>query len=497
MKKKMNVVLIYCLCFSLTIGYGCSKVEDTIKPANTNPKVVNSLSGSSAFYIDAIRGNDITGNGRQAKPFKSFNRAMDSLKSGDVLFVNNGNYGDIVVGRTPGNNWGSTPSEITVPFSKFTNWVTVKAAPGQTPHINTLSIGTLNIPNSGSPSKRIDFIQKGNSNLYMSFDGITIDDGVTISGSRYINITNCTINRIGALNGSVSNIDNKVGILIQNGRYITIANNEITHVSIGIEAGSYDLVIKNNNIHNNSHDGIRAIGGDSWLIEGNKIHDLDDGVDDNSGYNWNRHSDGIQVFTIYDVTNNLTIRGNLFYHLEAMGIMINASTVSTTYYQKWIIENNIFGPVGGTTVHFGADIRNGLVFRHNTIVYAPKDVWQSIYRPMNGKIYHLAMWSADYTNNGSRFYNNILTTDSKVPDDYDFHDGNIYYDPSGSKACPYEPIPGNIANYIASGKTPGTLISNSAAIDAGSTKYASELKIDFLGNSRDSKPDVGAFEKQK
>ena len=480
---KSSYLFFYVLLIPTFFAFGCKKSDEQTSPAYQG----------KAYSVDLVKGNDTTTTSKM--PFKTLSKAISFVNSGDTILLKNGNYGDVVLGRTPGLDWGSDPSEITRPYSKFTNWVTIKAAPGQTPHFNSLSIGTLNIPNSGSPSKRINFSQEGNCNLYIRIEGITIDDGISIYGSRFVNINNCTINRIGDLNGSVSNIDNKAGILIENGRYITIENNEITHVSIGIIAGSYDLTIRNNNIHDNSHDGIRVGGGDNWLIEGNKLHDFDDGVDDNSGYDWNRHCDGIQIFTLFDVTNNLTIRGNIFYHLEAMGIMVNASTVNTSYYQKWIIENNIFGPVGGTTISFGGDVRNGCVFRHNTVVYAPNDAWQSIYRPMNGQQYKVAMWFANYAYNGFRYYNNIFTNESKVPYDYDFTAGNIYYDYKSDS--PYEPIPGNIADYIASGKIPGTLTANSAAIDAGSAKYASELKFDFLGNPRDSKPDVGALEKQK
>jgi hypothetical protein len=480
MKKILAISLGLVLSFLLV--FGCKKSNDSVYPGNT-------------LYVDIVKGDDSLGEGSKISPFRTISRALDSLQSGDILLLNNGNYGDVVVGRTPGENWGSDPSDITVPYSKFNNWVTIKAAPGQTPHFNSLSIGTLNIPNSGSPAKEIDFSQKGNCDLYMSFEDLVIEDGVSIMGSRYVKIKGCTINRSGELVGSVSIIDNKTGIEIENGRYITIEDNDITHVAIGIAAASYDLTIKSNDIHLNSHDGIRVLGGENWLIEDNKIHDIDDGVDDDSGEEWNRHVDGIQIFTMYEVTNNLRVRGNIIYHIEAMGVMVNEST-SGRKYENWIFENNIFGPVGSIVLHFGADVEKGCVYRHNTVVYAPNDTWQSLYRTLNYQQYHVAMWGAGETNNGYRYYNNIFTSDSEVPDDYDFFAGNIYYDPEGKIACPYEAIPGSISDYIASGKLPGTLTSNSAAINAGATKYTSELSTDFMGNARDSKPDIGALEKK-
>jgi hypothetical protein len=475
---KTSFAYIICLGLLVCLGYSCKKSDNSPVLSSNN------------LYIDAINGNDTLGNGSQNQPFRSFSRAMDSLQSGDVLYVNNGNYGDVVAGRTPGLNWGFDQSKITMPYSKFTAWVTVKAAPGQTPHLHSLSIGSLNIPYSGSPSKQLDFAQKGNCDLYMSFEGLVIDSGVIIHGSRYVKIKDCIVNMMGDLNGSVSNIDNKAGIAIQNGRYITLENNEITHVSIGIAAGSYDLVIKNNHIHHNSHDGIRVWGGDGWLIEGNRIHDLDDGVDD-SGPTWNRHVDGIQIWPLFDDTKNLIIRGNIFYHLEAMGIMTQTETAA----ENWTFENNIFGPVGGILFHLGTDVYKNCIFRHNTVVYAPHDEWVSIYnRTMNNQQYKFALWSVTAINPGYQFYNNIFTSDVSVPSDYGFVSNNIFYNYNGTDACPYEAIPGSISEYIASGKIPGTLISGSAAIDAGTAKYSRQLTIDFNGKTRDSKPDIGALE---
>ena len=475
---KTSIALVFALIALFFYAQSCSKSSDDIHIGIT-------------YYADAINGDDTNGDGSRQFPFRTIDRAMDTLESGDILLLNNGNYGDVVVGRTAGLDWGSDQSKIAMPYSKFSDWVTVKAAPEQTPHFNTLSIGTLNIPYSGSPSQKIDFSQKGNCDLYMDFEGIIIDDGIKIYGSRYVKIADCIINRQGDLNGSVSNMDNKAGIGIQNGRFITVEGNEITHVSIGIAAGSYDLTIKNNEIHHNSHDGIRIWGGDNWLVEGNKIHDIDDGVTDDSGIDWNRHVDGIQIWPLFDDTKNLTIRGNLFYHIEAMGIM----TQTETHAENWTFEDNIFGPVGGILFHLGTNVYGSCIFRHNTVIYAPNDVWESIYgRTMNTQSYSFALWSVPEINSGYRFYNNIFTNKSTVPSDFGFVANNIFYNPKGKDPCPYETISGTITEYIETGKIPGSLTDGSAAIDAGTTQYASQDIYDYNNKKRDGKPDIGALE---
>ena len=476
---------VFYLVFAILIFAACKKTDETPIP----------ISGKS-FFLDANNGND-NGDGSQSHPFKTFNHVMDSLKNGDTVFLYNGNYGDIVAGRTPGVNFGYSQAEITIPKSSFLTWVTIKAAHGQTPHITKLDIGTLNIPNSGSPAQMIPFSQKGNCDLYMRFEGLIIDDGVMIRGSRYVDIKNCTINRIGDLNGNVNNMDNKAGVNIINGRYITIEGNEITHVSIGVGAATYDLVVKNNHIHHNSHDGIRVEGGENWLIEGNRIHDLDDGVNDNddtfdpnSNGSWNRHCDGMQVFQLYGPTNGLTVRGNLFYHFESMGVMVGEGP---EHYSNWIFENNIFGPVGGAIFILGADIYGSMVFRHNTVVYAPNDTWTSIFgRSMNGQVYSLNLWDVAAVNGGYRFYNNILTKACTIPKAYAFVANNLFCD--DESGYPYESVPGNLEDYINQSKLPGSLKSGNIAKDAGVTRYQNELLIDFNGKKRDSKPDIGAIE---
>lgn len=475
--KKLVVVLVS-IIIVVFVFVGCEKQEAVELSSRT-------------LYLDAQNGNDHTADGSEDKPFKTFNHAMDSLESGDILMVYNGDYGDIIVGRTPGENWGSN-SEISVPYSKFHNWVTIKAVAGHRPHFKSLSIGTLNIPNSGSPAKQAPFSQKGNSDLYMSFDGFIVDDGITIKGSRHVKIENCTISSEGDLNGSAANLDGKAGITILNGRYITIKNNLITKTAIGINAASYDLEIINNEICFNSHDGIRILGGENWLIDGNRIHDLDDGTSDGE-VSWDRHSDGIHLFQLIDVTRNLTVRNNLFYHIESMDVMAQGGD-ENNHNANWIFENNVFCPSGGILIHLGTGVYQSWIFRHNTVVYAPNDKWVSIFgRQMHSNQYHIALWANDNVNPGCKFYNNIFAgSTTKVPSAYKFVAGNIF---TTENNLPYEPISGNIADYIKSGKIPGMLIDGSKAIDKGDINNVSELTTDFNGKKRDNKPDIGAFEK--
>jgi hypothetical protein len=93
--------------------------------------------------------------------------------------------------------------------------VTFKAVAGQTPHLTNIDLGTLMYLDSSGNRLKLAIGNgqpAGNANAYLRFEGLTIDDGVSIEGSRYVQVVNCTVNRIGALNDSVENIEKKIGI---------------------------------------------------------------------------------------------------------------------------------------------------------------------------------------------------------------------------------------------------------------------------------------------
>lgn len=507
-------------------------VKFTVEIANAAGSVVsrevlltvNPYHAGTTYYLDAVNGDD-TYAGSQARPWKTFKKALNSVQDRDTVLMMTGDYGTLIAGRTKdeNKNWG----DFALPLAHFSDWVIFKAASGQTPRATSIDFGTKNTTEltSNNLSVQLPFTVKGNVDLYIRIEGITVEDGVDLKGGRYIQIVNCKIGRLGDLSGSVANLDNKVGVGISNGRYITLRGNDITGVSIGVGAASHDLAIIGNEIHHNSHDGIRVFGGDTWLIEGNRIHDLDDGVDDADGVSWNRHSDGIHIWTLIDATYNLTVRGNVFYHIESMGIMINASTIEGKEYANWVFENNVFGPVGGTLFHGGASIKDRFVFRHNTVVYAPNDTWTSIYpnnlatgaaRTMAGQVYNLSWPSCD--GEGS-IYNNIFADGSQAEvyttSSLAFSGHNLYrVSPSTGNALsrgdavltslPYDEVSGNVQDFMnSSGKTIGTLTAQNQAIDAGTriavdyvTELPERLTTDVLGLTRDARADIGAFELQ-
>lgn len=499
----------------------------------TNPLVTPPV--GTTYHLDAVAGND-AGDGSAAHPWRTFKHALASVASGDTVLLYDGDYGTLIAGRTKDENLNF--GDYALPLSHFSHWVTFKAAPGHHPRAERIDLGTLNTAErtTNNLAVGLPFRVRGSADLFLRFEDLTVEDGVLVRGSRQVEFVGCTVHRRGPLTGSIKNLDDKHGFHILNGRYLTIRDCEITGVSIGIAAAAYDVRIVGNHIHHNSHDGIRVWGGDTWLIEGNVIHDLDDGVPDvdkpltvdpdpiyGGKQHWDRHADAIQIVVMLDVTSNGIVRGNVFYHLESMAIMFHRSDAPGRFFRNWTFENNLFGPVGGRVVQADTRIDGRFIFRHNTVVYAPQDRWISIYptnqatgapRVMEGQVYNIGFPACP---DESYLYNNLfadgsearVSTGSKAS----FSGSNFYrIRPSSSNALirgdivsstlPYAEIPGNIDDSIAAtGRWPGRLLAGSAAVDAGTrlgndlvSPLSVQLDLDLAGTPRDLRPDLGAYE---
>jgi hypothetical protein len=453
------------------------------------------------YYADAVNGKD-TDAGSFSLPVKTLTKAMTLVEGGDTVLLKSGSYGDFGFGRKgadPKAPWAWRPiAEV------FSDWVTISAAPMAKARLANVSLGTWNHDTGWAMS----FAQKGNSDLRLRLEHLQIDDGIRIEGSRHIEIKHNTIR----LTGDTISIMGRAGVTVFNGQFVSVDSNEITHCGFGIQGMTRDFVVRGNEIHHNSHDGISILGGENWLVEGNRIHDLDDGANDDeqkSGAKpWNMHVDGIHMYMVnggnakYATgSKNFTFRNNIFYHLEAMGVMINGNNAGGEY-RDFTWENNIWGPVGGIGFHLGADFQGKFVFRNNSFVSAPNDVWTSIFgRVVNEHSYSLALWAKPTGSTAVyEFYNNIFAQQVTIPA-YDFVARNIHFtgkdakmdrDQIQVKELPYATISGSIADFVESGKILGAPRWNGPAVDSGAVR--SPLRDDAYGSPRDALIDIGAVE---
>ena len=458
-----------------------------------------------SLYVDANNGND-NNDGTQQNPYKTVRHAVDNAKSRDTILLMTGNYGDVVLGVTGQHTWQHRRIPVL-----FNDWVTIKPAPGQKPEFNSLHVGTLNRDEGGD----LLFSTKGHIEAYLRFDGIKVNDGIKFHGTNYLEFINGEVRR----NAEWPQIIRHTGIQILNGRYILLENNLVTNTGHGIQIMAYDVTARGNNIYKVSEDAFSITGGDNIILENNIIHFVDDGISDDETdpvlKDYNRHADGIHIYTVgwkdskyAEDLGTFIVRGNLFYNVESMMFMLGWNAVdgkNNRWQGPFIFENNIFGPSGGILFHLGAHVHEGVIFRHNTILHAPNNVWESHHgRKMSGQAYTFALWGHAQDQTKYEFYNNIFASEINIPQEFGFvthniHRGNrneeINRNQYVREMVPYVPVTGTITKWIEEGNLENMLPENSFAINKGSTH--NPIGFDYHNNPRTEIPDIGAVEFQK
>jgi len=495
----MLILLRFLLLFPLFWFVACSADSDiadtSTGPSGTVPEAAQEYEiTGQRYFVDAIHGSD-ENPGTSLEPFQSLEYALSQVNAGDALLLRDGNYGDLVFG-----------AEHNAPIPEvFTDWVTIKADSGHTPELGNVDLGIWN-----RNGYLLEFSEVGNSDLYLRLDGLRIQNQLSVKGSRHVDIRNCEISTDTTLEGLTAS-----GACVEmlNGQNNSLLNNEIYHCGVGVVVMTTDFVMKGNDIHHTSHDAIKLYGGENILIEGNVVHHVDDGLtdDDPDPDNRNNHADGLHMHTIIHKNgysnprwaggaDNVVIRGNIFYHIEAMAVMINQNDWDGSW-GSFIWENNIFGPTGGRLFIQGSSFES-FVFRHNTVLYAPNDIWTSMYgrtmepqglKDPNSATYHLQVWKNPA---GHEYYNNILCEASaSLTQDQGVVQNNIFISSAQAEdlVLPYVEIPGNIQDFIDDGGVLGELAAESPAVDGG-VDSLEVFETDIYGTFRDSVPDIGAVE---
>ncbi len=426
------------------------------------------------FHLDAVNGNDETGDGSASAPYRSFAKVRSLLASGDTVQFQDGNYGNIELRYQP-----------------FPGWVTLIAAPGAAPSLQKLVV------DGGGHPNRVVWNGRFNMNYHLRVVGFDIRDGVNIGGANHVRVERCTIRRSLPLNGSVTAIE-RAGVEIRACRSIVIADCEITESPSGIGARGNDLILRNNHIHHLSHDGIRLTGCDQVLVDGNTIHNLDDGASDTNPPDWNRHCDGMHITMesgAYPIDANagITIRGNTIYHCESIGIMYQNWSTRLHFNSDFVMENNVFGPAGGYLLHF-KDTCLGFVFRNNSVVSITNDSFQGLFRNLQCSNYQIALPTYASSTDVEIYYNIFpnITGDWVRPQYTTRFDHNLYYRKISEFATGDDAILSPANPFLSNTSFSGEISGTSLAVNAGSTIAAPAN--DIRGVSRDSLPDIGAWE---
>ncbi len=435
---------------------------------------------SAHYHLDAVNGSDAAGDGSAAKPYQTFAKVRPLLRGGELVVFAAGDYGNLSFNYTGG--------EITTPY---TDWVTLMAAPGSTPRIGQF------YAHGNWTNARV--VWNGNFEFRLRLPGCLITDGVRIADADLTRIERCAIRRIGPWSGSEADIG-KSAVAVRAARSITVEDCDITETAVGIGARGNDLVFRRNHIHEICHDGIQLTGCDQVLAEGNRIHNLDDGEDDVDPPVWNRHCDGLHLYpeadaVPVDANVGVTIRGNTIFHCEAMGIMFQNRGTKIHVSRDFVVENNVFGPSGGFSIHF-KDYCHGFVFRHNSMLHVENDSFAGRYRTLAcaSSAVGLPTYAAS---SGVRIYNNIFHGQDTNwgwidPLHAERFDHNLYHRWDAALAQGEAAIVTEQDPFADAATFDGALVSGSAAIDNGSA--IDPVGIDLRGAARDARPDIGAYE---
>lgn len=439
---------------------------------------------AATYHVDAVNGNDSSGDGSSGSPYASLTPVMSQLSGGDTVMLYSGNYGSI--------EYISQSSDI------FNDWVTFQAAEGHTPEIDEV---LLHSTNSGT-----NFI--GSFDAYIRIVGCDIiganrDNAVALVGARYVEIEDCRLEVHGPWVGSEANVA-KTGFYARYTSHVTVKNCEITRTGIGVAAQGYNVNILDNHIYDITHDGIRATGLEDSLVAGNYIHGLDDGVDDGEA-TWSKHCDGIHIFIAgssiesnLKPNDNVIFRGNVIHDIESQAVQFNNyAPFPNTHNANIIFENNIFGPVNAVFVFNDAEPVDGLIIRNNSFLHIPNGT--TYVSPNNGT--QRTIVSDNYglrvteATSDLEVYNNILPYGAMPTDTADVFENNVIFNTPSYNT--YVGGPSNIATteeqFVNPTDFDGALLNTSWAINRSSTTLSIHSE-DIYGVTRSSPAEAGAAE---
>lgn len=436
----------------------------------------NAVSTRPTVHVDAVNGNDTSGDGSAGAPYQSMAKVLTVITGGEDVIIHDGSYGNVTINK--GGNL-------------YSDWVVFKAAPGAAPELGKFTLAGPSGPQN----------QTGGYNAYVRLENLILRDGWEANGAKHWALVECLIERIGPWTGSVANIE-KTAVAFRNGTDILIEGCEITNTGTGIAGRGHEVIIRGCHIHNGTHDGIRVTGFWNSVVEDNLIHTFDDGVTDAEA-SWSRHCDLIHIFIPGPgldgwENNNVVFRNNILFDTESQAVQFNNYLGRPELWNKNItFENNIFGPSKANLFN-NAEPTEGLIIRHNTVVYVP-----------GGRT--LGRWTlSNHTmrigaSTGVEIYNNLLfnaNIDSQAQVDL-FNWNHLQSSPSNppigvddTRAYGRFIELGVDAQFVDAQAFDGAVQSTSPVINAGTAAFAPTalLPDDIAGTLRDSIPDIGAWE---
>lgn len=326
------------------------------------------LAGGQSYYV-APNGDD-GDPGTETRPWRSIQKAADTLVAGDTVYIKAGTYREAVVPRNSGSAG---------------QYITYAAYPGD----------TVILDGSGIVLDEWAGLITLFDKAYIRITGLTIQNagpsrnnaGILLDGSRHILIErnrtyNTASSGIGVWNGEDILID---------GNEVELACNDGEQECITV-AGTRGFEVRNNHVH---HGGSSTRGGEGidlkdgsseGLVYGNHVHDMQRvGIYVDA---WDKYTHHIAVYNniVHDVAasgmqlasemggrlENIQIYNNVAYHNKWVGIAVSACCPEAEAHpmkEIAIINNTLYNNGweswgGGIGVEENADIQ-ALTIRNN------------------------------------------------------------------------------------------------------------------------------------
>ncbi len=288
-------------------------------------------------YFVATSGND-TNPGTEIQPWKTIQKAANTLIAGDTVFIKAGVYNERVIVQNSGilNNY--------IVFSKYRNDTVVIDGNGiswggawnglfdisDKSYIQIIGFEILNANYGGIWAENSDHIIIDGNYTYNTFSS-----GIGVWNSSYVTVKNNEIEL-------ACNDGEQECITISNSNNCNIKSNNVHNNGMGtnggegidIKQGSYDINVFQNVVHHiNERIGIYA---DAW-----DSHTYNINIYQNSVYNCGNNGMVVQS-EMGGVIEHVTFFNNIIYHNKWDGIAVGSVTASDTVSSTPVNYINIF-----------------------------------------------------------------------------------------------------------------------------------------------------------
>ncbi|MDZ8259111.1 choice-of-anchor D domain-containing protein [Nostoc sp. ChiQUE01b] len=413
----------------------------------------------NTYYVSAT-GSDKNKGLDEESAFLTLGRAVYEMKTGDTLYVMNGNYQ--MKGVTLLNLNGSPD-----------NWTTIKAYPGATPTITTTGSGINILSSSYVRIEGLDI--KGNR------ENITLEYAL----QEKDNLKNPLTNSNGiAVNAS----KNDAGVITgTNPHHIVITGNTIRNFpGGGIAFSNSDYITVEKNI----------VSGNAWYsAHGNQ------GITSLHSFNFdNNTTDYRTIFRDNIVYDNQSLipwkNGGTDKITEGHGIMLDTTNISkdnVAYTGKALIANNITYNNGGAGINVfkatNVDVINNTAYKNAQVLPASGEI--GVTYSENVRVYNNILYASDNQNANRVKYATNVTFDRNL-----VYNSDQFQASDNLNATGLQNLLGQDPQFVDADNGNFALKPGSVAIDGGSNAFNSITKRtpqDGDGNGS-TVVDIGVYE---